>query len=164
VQTKLLDKIAPSGLMLYRQTVSLLDDWDEVLRAETTPVHGQVRYRTVHGPYLLKPDAAKRLPALADLRALRDVLDKDIVARGPMRQLITQLHHTPETARKSWRRVWEMLERRDTGTKDELVKALQGFGLPVTLDELPCAFRPGSAVDLRHTPLGDALTLAHLGE
>lgn len=163
-QTKQLDKIAPSGLMLYRQTVSLLDDWEGVLQAETTLPHGQVRYRTVHGPYLVKPDAARRLPALADLRALRDVLDKDIVARGPVRQLITQLHHTPETARKSWRRVWEMLERRDTRTRDELAKALQGLGLPHSPDELPCVCRSGGAADLRHTPLGDALTLAHLGE
>lgn len=169
-QTKSPHHIAPSGLMLYRQTVSLLDDWDEVLRAETTPMHGQVRYRTVHGPYLVKsPDlamieACKHLAELSDLRALRDVLDKDIVARGPVRQLITQLHHTPQTASQSWRRVWEMLERRCIPTKKELASALQRFGLPAIPDELPCALRPGSATDLLHTPLGDALTLAHLGE
>jgi hypothetical protein len=163
-QTKLLDKIAPSGLMLYRQTVSLLDDWDEVLQAETTPVHGQVRYRTVHGPYLVTPDARKRLPALADLRALRDVLDMDIMARGPVRHLITQLHHTPHAASQGWHRVWEMLERRDTRARDALVQALQGLGIPSGPGQLPCALRPGSATDLLHTPVGDALTLAHLGE
>lgn len=156
---------APSGLMLYRQTVSLLDDWQDVQRVETTPHEGGVRYCTVHGPYLLQPwtTGPNALPTLAQLQTLADVLARPALARGPMRQLITQLHQSPATARKSWQRVWEVLEhRQETHTTTALREALQAFGLPSSSDTLPCASRPGAPDDLLSTPLNDALTLGHL--
>ncbi|ASM77919.1 Diguanylate cyclase [Vitreoscilla filiformis] len=160
------EKEAPSGLMFYRQTVSLLDDWQDVQRVETTPKEAEegVRYCTVHGPYLLHASKGEpTLPALAQLQTLADVLARPALANGPVRQLITQLHQSPATARKSWQRIWEMLaHRQDAATQTALRQALQALGLPAAPDALPCAHRSESPSDLHSTPLNDALTLAHL--
>lgn len=162
---------APSALMFYRQTVSLLGGWAEVLRAESAehPAGPYPRLRTVHGPYVVADDRrSSGLPRLADLQALASLLEGPL-PRGPLRLVVGLMHHDPGAAVKGWQRVWEMLERRGLRTwAADLERAFQALGvreprrgLPV-IDDSSDAEAAVAVPAWAVTPLADALTLSHM--
>jgi hypothetical protein len=159
-------KPAPSGAMFYRQTVSLLGGWPDVLRAESTEhATGTYRYlRTVHGPYVLGDSKQSMgLPRLADLQALAELLQA-AVPRGPLRQVVTLMHHDPEAAVKTWQRIWEMLDRRDMSAQaTALERAFKTLGVTMPRRGLPVIDRDAATETWAVTPLADALTLMHMG-
>ncbi len=149
----------PASLAFHRVTSSLVDDYEQIVERTLTHRRDSQTFIDTLGAYFLSDGHE---PALNDLEEMTALLQRDDMARGPTRQLMTLMGHPGIQAEQRYRR-WRQLmqdKRRDLDEFDRLLKKLAGttvFGDSA----LPYARR--SSEEIWRTPLGDALALMGAG-
>jgi hypothetical protein len=143
----------PPTLAFHRVTTACHGNYAEILGSEMAMGAQGAPIMTTLGAYSLDPEPGK-LPALADLERLADLLARDDMARGPARQILTMLGQDIDDAGRRYAHWRELMGARAKGNLDRF-------------DELMGRLCTGLAEDLpvsasgtpRRTPLGDATAL-----
>lgn len=163
----------PSAIAFHRVTTAMTAQYDQILEEELTFGPAQAddpALRVSLECYGLS--AAAGLPCIDDLLNLQRLLQRDEVARGPFRQLLTLLGHSGDEMRLRYKRIQELMndarapeiQRRAWRDWEQcLSRLVQATG--VALDPtIPASKASQHGARIMHrSPLGDALTLLAVG-
>lgn len=142
----------PSSLTFHRVTTALVDNFGTILERELTT--GQFR----HTLECYAIESGTNLPELDHLLKLQSLLDRPVLSRGSVRELLGLIGRDTQAQRHyaRWREGMKKRYASELIEFDKLLKALN-------VDDADLPYRKQDENNLRCSPLGDVITLHSVG-